>query len=524
MEEVGGYTLGERLGAGSGSRVYLAHPSERPDLLVAVKRLAAASSPEALTDLHREAEVLERLSHPSIVRLFDAVDDDGRIALIIPYLAGGSLADRLRSGQPLEPVAVADLGARVGSALAAAHGAGVLHRDVKPANILFDTDGQPLLTDFGVASARVAVETDESEVPGTAEYLDPALLSGHEPGPESDVYALGVTCFEALAGQPPYAAASPEATVRAAERGVRAPLEQLAPNAPASLVAAIERALAPDPDARFAAAHEFAGRCEEVRIELERDGGPAVPPDRPPGSPRPPSDPAGPPPVPTSSPAATGSSRRTPELPTHHGADGGRSGTRTFGPRPPTVEPGPAPDRRRRPWLLAAAAAVLLVPLVVVAVLVLPGEPDDEVPADDPAETPAAEAEPRDPAPCPGVEVDDPEQGEVLLADLDDEGCARPVVWDDNVLTVEGEDGEVVRYELGQDGDELVMGDWDCDDRDTPALYRPSTGEVFEFPGFAGDDGGLESDPARDPETTEGTPEVERPAGGCDEVVVTPPH
>lgn len=99
MEEVGGYTLGERLGAGSGSRVYLAHPSERPDLLVAVKRLAAASSPEALTDLHREAEVLERLSHPSIVRLFDAVDDDGRIALIIPYLAGGSLADRLRSGR-----------------------------------------------------------------------------------------------------------------------------------------------------------------------------------------------------------------------------------------------------------------------------------------------------------------------------------------------------------------------------------------------------------------------------------------
>src|SRR5690606_38993582 len=111
--------------------------------------------PSRIAELRREAEALERLSHPSILRLLDVVPDGPGVALVFPFAAGGSLAQRIAEAPDgLDATFVADLGARLARALASAHNAGLIHRDVKPSNILFDVEGQPLLADLGTALLR----------------------------------------------------------------------------------------------------------------------------------------------------------------------------------------------------------------------------------------------------------------------------------------------------------------------------------------------------------------------------------
>ncbi len=280
-----GYTLHGVLGTGAHAAVHRAEPATHPGRIVAVKRFLAPPTADSVAEVRREAAILERLSHPSIVRLLDVVTDGDGAALVTPFLPGGTLADRIAHGS-LPTGAVADLGARLGDALAAAHAAGVVHGDVKPANVLYDAEEQPLLTDFGAA---VLVGEVPTTTIGTAAYLDPEVAAGGAAqGPASDQYALGVLLYEALAGTPPYAAPTVEATLRAADRGVHLPLAELAPAAPATVTAAIERALARDPAARFATVRELASRLEEARAGLATWTGPAPPrpptpqPDRPP--------------------------------------------------------------------------------------------------------------------------------------------------------------------------------------------------------------------------------------------------
>jgi eukaryotic-like serine/threonine-protein kinase len=572
--ELPGYVLRDRLGVGAAAEVFRAEVVGAPGRLVVVKRLRVDATPRAVDELRREAAALAALSHPSILPLLDVVPDGDRVALVLPFAAGGSLADRLaRTTGGLAPAEVADLGARIGGALAAAHNAGLVHRDVKPANLLFDAEGQPLLSDFGTA----LLTAELAPVAGTAEYLDPAVVAGGAPDARSDVYGLGVTLYEALAGVPPYAGSAPQQTLAAADRGVHVPLGGLT-DAPAALVATIERAMARDPADRFPTASALAGLLDEHRRQLEagRDhlAVPQVPPvdgrrdpggERPGGAGRagvlgaiPPGHQRGagdvPPPVPPDAPprlpaagGGTTAAGSTGGGSTGAGAGGPteRSGTRLFGPAPPGGRATEDPDQRGldRRLLVAGAVLALLVPLAVAGWLWRSGDPGEvtldlaqgpegreDGPADladddrDTADGDAAEpggpegAVAAPPPPCPdAAEPDVPDGATLLAADVEGRGCSVPVVWDGQQLTVHLVEGEPVRYDLGAtDEDVLLLGDWSCDGQASPALYRPSDGRLFVFDGFDDDITATGTDTG----VADGHPEVVTDADGCDRVEV----
>jgi serine/threonine protein kinase len=272
-EEIGEYVLLEQVGTGRQSTVHRARSRDRAGRIVAVKRLHVDADDDVVRRLQREAEVLASLSHPAIMPLLDVVPDpQGGVALVFPYAPGGTLERQLASRGSLPWHEVADLGARLASALAAAHGAGVLHRDVKPANVLLGVEDEPRLADFGTVVLHDRGHLlDDGVVIGTAEYLDPAVaVSGADPGPRSDLYSLAVMLFRALSGQLPYAGGTPAATIAAADRGVHAPLGQLT-DAPAEMVAAIERSMARDPNQRFGAVQQLGVVLEGLARAADRD-------------------------------------------------------------------------------------------------------------------------------------------------------------------------------------------------------------------------------------------------------------
>jgi serine/threonine protein kinase len=151
--------------------------------------------------------VLVELDHPHVVRVLEVLQDGDGIALAMQFAPGGSLDDVLAERGRLEPGQVVAIAAPVAEALASAHRRGVLHGDVKPANVLFTSDGEPLLTDFGVARTLGHLTSDQ--VTGTAEFLAPELLDGAQPDPRADIYSLAVVCYQALAGHVPYAGPAP---------------------------------------------------------------------------------------------------------------------------------------------------------------------------------------------------------------------------------------------------------------------------------------------------------------------------
>lgn len=188
---------------------------------VAVKEVRAPAGLPApdvermYTRLEREAWAAARVTHPNVVTVFDVATEDGRPWIVMELVRGQSLGDLLHQG-PLSPARAAEIGAEILAALRAAHTAGVLHRDVKPANVLIAGDGRVVLTDFGIAT----VEGDSSltrtgEVIGSPEYLPPERALGRTPGPESDLWSLGVLLYAAVEGISPYRQDTPLSTLRA---------------------------------------------------------------------------------------------------------------------------------------------------------------------------------------------------------------------------------------------------------------------------------------------------------------------
>jgi serine/threonine protein kinase len=526
-EEIGDYVLLEQVGAGSQSTVYRARSRDRAGRIVAVKRLHVDAPEDAVLRLQREAEVLASLSHPAIMPLLDVVPDpQGGVALVVPYAPGGTLEQQLASRGALPWAEVADLGARLASALAAAHGAGVLHRDVKPANVLLGVENEPRLSDFGTVVLQDHGHLlDDGVVIGTAEYLDPAMVVDRaDPGPRSDLYSLAVLLFRALSGQLPFAGGSPAATVAAADRGVHAPLGQLT-DAPGDMVAAIERSMARDPNQRFGAVQQLGVVLEGLARAADRDrmsdlvgrlgDGPDLPtrsgsvlPARATGSASPEAG----------SPEFAASPPPSADPPPPPAVSGGDSGTRLFGPRPSSVPELPG-ERARPTWAVPVIVALLLVPLVVVGVLWWTGRGADIV--DPPGQPTAREAAPR----CDGVQPPDGE-GDVLDADVDGRGCSLPLRvtresidgQPSTVLTLPPDAGDLAgRYVVATADDQVVVGDWDCNGIDTPGVYRPATGETFLYDGY----GTLAptSGPTLEPNAGAA---VVTTAAGCDELVTIP--
>ncbi|MER7070858.1 serine/threonine-protein kinase [Terrabacter sp. NPDC000476] len=210
----GRYRLLGRIGSGGMGHVWHAW-DDRLSRAVAVKQLhSLAGLPEAEAQVAheramREARITARLHHPNAVPVFDVVDHDGRPCLVMQYLPSRSLQQLLADEGPLAPTEAARIGSQVASALAAAHRADIVHRDVKPGNVLIAEDGTARITDFGISHALGdASLTSTGMVTGTPAYLAPEVARGASSSPASDVFSLGATVYAATEGEPPFGTAA----------------------------------------------------------------------------------------------------------------------------------------------------------------------------------------------------------------------------------------------------------------------------------------------------------------------------
>uniref|UniRef100_A0AAU3GS14 non-specific serine/threonine protein kinase n=1 Tax=Streptomyces sp. NBC_01401 TaxID=2903854 RepID=A0AAU3GS14_9ACTN len=217
----GRYRLGEVLGRGGMGKVWRAQ-DEVLHRTVAVKELTAglyvAEADRAVLHARtqKEARAAARITHPGVVTVHDVIEYDNRPWIVMQYVDGPSLADATKDSGEVVPREAARIGLHVLGALRAAHGAGVLHRDVKPGNVLLARDGQVLLTDFGIA----AIEGDSTitrtgELVGSIDYLAPERVRGGDPGPASDLWSLGATLYTAVEGTSPFRRTSPISTMQA---------------------------------------------------------------------------------------------------------------------------------------------------------------------------------------------------------------------------------------------------------------------------------------------------------------------
>ncbi|WP_338595596.1 serine/threonine-protein kinase [Saccharopolyspora sp. SCSIO 74807] len=323
----GRYRLGRRLGRGGMSEVYRALDTEleRP---VAVKVFRPNADESARQRFADEARLLARLDHPGLVTVHDAGSEDEEPYLVMQLVDGRPLTELLQSGA-LAPDQIAELGRRLAWVLDYVHRNGIVHRDVKPANVLITADEQVFLADFGISRLADAVGrmTDTGIVMGSAHYMAPEQVRDEEVGYSADIYALALVLLECVSGEPEYEGTKAEAAVARLTRPPRIP-----DHLPEPLAGTLRAMTADDPDARPSAA-----QC--VRLL----SGEAVP----------------------APPAAEAEAQENTEV---------------------AAEPG-RPGRRR--IVRAAVGAMVAVAVLVGAFLLLPSEPPPEVPALSPPSGPA---------------------------------------------------------------------------------------------------------------------------------------
>ena len=357
VDEARRYVLESRIATGGMGEVWAARDTvlDRP---VAVKVLKTEYADDALfrQRFETEARHAAALHHPGIASVFDygeASLDDGsatpRPYLVMELVEGQPLSALLRPSAPLDPAVAQDLLAQAAEALGVAHTGGIVHRDVKPANLLVTPDRRVKVTDFGIARAAEGMAlTRTGEVMGTPAYISPEQAEGGTATAASDVYALGVVAFECLAGRKPFVADSPVATAIA---HVRNPVPELPESVPADLARVVRRALAKAPGERYADGAAFARALRNP----SSDGATVVAP------------------VVAAAPESTQVMTAAPAAAAADPSD-----------RP--VYDAPPPRRRTTPWpLLIGIAAVVVAVLVAVWL----GTRDDNAPTDDPSDTPS---------------------------------------------------------------------------------------------------------------------------------------
>ncbi len=339
-ELIGGrYELGRQLGAGGMARVYLGH-DRLLDREVAVKVLAEpyASDPQFVERFRREASAAAGLNHPNIVAVYDRGETDGSYYIVMEYLSGPDLKQVIRRRAPLPPLQAIDYAQQILAALGAAHRRDVVHRDVKPQNVLVAEDGHLKVTDFGIARAGAQTDmTEAGSVIGTAQYLSPEQARGDEVTAASDCYAVGIVLYEMLTGRVPFDGDRPVAVAMKQISDAPMPPHEVEPGVPPELDAVVMRALAKRPSERYRTADELSRALAETRTALDGSGSttrvmPAVGP-------------------------ATEETRVMDPA----------TGPTRVGPPPPD-EP-PAGRRRRWPWIVAGV--VLLAAIAVGAFLLL---------------------------------------------------------------------------------------------------------------------------------------------------------
>lgn len=350
IETVGGrYRLGERLGHGGMGEVFAAHDL-RLDREVALKLLRAdlAEQDGMRERVVAEARLAARLSHPHVVGVLDTGEQDGRPFVVMERLSGRTLRDELSDG-PLPAERVRDVGLQVLRALAAAHDLGIVHRDVKPGNVLDAGVGTWKVADFGIAKWVHADETltGTGELLGSPSYLAPERIEGQQAGPASDLYAVGVLLYEALCGRKPFEGDDPFALATAIRDGAFEPPASVLPDADPGIVAVIERAMRLDPAERYESAEAMAAALlgEDAEGADETTATIAAPATAP---------------IPRREPVAESDGNETVPVPRMEQTA-----------RLPVPTPAPRPARSRRPSKVALIIAGAILAVVMITVLAL---------------------------------------------------------------------------------------------------------------------------------------------------------
>jgi eukaryotic-like serine/threonine-protein kinase len=272
----GRYRLESKLGSGGMSTVYLAR-DETLERWVAVKIMHREISDDAaqLERFRREARAVARLSHPNLVAVIDAGEDGGHPYIVFEYVEGETLKQRIERLGPLPADEAAAYAIEIGRGLAAAHAQNLVHRDVKPQNVLIDPEGRAKVTDFGIARSLEADGlTVTGRVLGTTDYVSPEQAMGHGVDARTDIYSLGVVLYEMLIGSPPFAA---ETLVGVAMKHVNEQMPNVQirrPEVSSALAAVVERSTAKDPRQRYPDMESMLADLESaLEVEIARAGG-----------------------------------------------------------------------------------------------------------------------------------------------------------------------------------------------------------------------------------------------------------
>jgi serine/threonine protein kinase len=247
------YRILRRLGGGGMATVFRAEqmPLNR-EVVVKVLHAHLARDSEMTERFRREAEAAARLVHPFICPVLDFGQAGETVYIVMPYLTGGSLADRVQRDRAVAPAPAAAAAAQVAVGLDHAHHRGVVHRDVKPDNILFDDDGNAYITDFGIATARFHARlTASGRAMGTPHYMSPEQAMGKLVDGRSDLYALGVVLYEALVGFPPFDGADAFSVGYKHVHEKPVPIGEIDSRVPDALGSIVMRCLEKSPDARY---------------------------------------------------------------------------------------------------------------------------------------------------------------------------------------------------------------------------------------------------------------------------------
>ena len=267
----GRYRIVRKLGSGGMADVYMAEDQQlgrRVALKVLHRRFA--EDEQFVERFRREASSAAGLSHPNVVAIFDRGEWDGTYYISMELVEGRTLKEIVREKGPAPPEAAVDLTLQILRAARYAHKHGVVHRDIKPHNVLIDQDGRVRVTDFGIARAGTSDITETGSVMGTAQYLSPEQAQGRSVDERADLYAIGIVLYELLTGQVPFDADSPVTVALKQVSEMPVPPAELVPAIPPAIDAVVLHALEKDPDRRWQNADEFIAALETARAEPQR--------------------------------------------------------------------------------------------------------------------------------------------------------------------------------------------------------------------------------------------------------------
>jgi serine/threonine protein kinase len=260
----------ETLGAGGMGTVYKARDTQL-ERFVALKLLHRDLSSEADRDvqLQQEARIAAAVNHPNVVQIFSLGMDHGQFYVVMELIDHGSLDDLVESQGRVPEHQVLDVGIQIARGLRAAHRKGLIHRDVKPANILFVDEQAAKIGDFGLAAFATQDPQSDRVIWGTPAYVAPERLSNQPEDVRSDIYSLGATLFHAVAGKPPIASSTNSATELRELKQHPAELRTIAPDVSAPTARVLQRMIAPDPKQRFSFYDELLAELDAARRALE---------------------------------------------------------------------------------------------------------------------------------------------------------------------------------------------------------------------------------------------------------------